>query len=605
MALAPTPRVPARVLCALLLFALHAPAALACSEPHRQKPPAAPAKAVLGPAPAQASGLWFDPTRSGEGLVVQVLDDGRVLAAWFTYPPAGEPDEQAWIVAQGSVFDGATIRFPVVLRPRGARFGDAFDPAQVVDEPWGTLSLELRDCANAVLRWGGPAGWGSGERALARLTVPDQLDCRAPRALTASGARARSGLRARSGAWFVPARSGEGWFIEDLDGGRSVLTWFTFSPDGRQAWVNGVGTRSGDRLDVDVIQTRGTRFGAAFDAAAVERVPWGRITVDFGTCGAGRLAYASTRDGYGAATREIVRLAATAGTTCVDDFAERTRGTWREHAPMPQPAQSEVAATVLDGNIHVLGGFGDLRGHKRYDVARDAWERLADLPAGRHHGAAFAFEGAVYFSGGEPVDGDAINGGFRYDAAASSWRALPQLAFNFGSHAAVLHGRAYVGNEDGSLQVYDLRSGATGRVEPASARQRDHSQVLAWQGEIWMIGGRAPETNSVAIYDPTLARWRAGPPLNRARGGFAAAVIDGHLVVAGGELLAGGARLERSVEVLAPGADAWRFAPEMPVALHGVGSAAVGGRFWLLGGSTVAGSAAGQSARTFSLELQP
>lgn len=599
-------RIPSRLLAAAACgLAVHAVPLGACSEPHGARPPALPAKAALGPAPAHANGSWFNPSRSGEGLAVQVLDDGRVVAAWFTYPPAGAPGEQAWLVAQDGTFDGDTVRFPQVFRPRGGRFGDGFDPSQVVNEAWGTLSLRLLDCANAVLRWDGPAGWGSGERAITKASVPDQVDCRAPRALTASGARAEAGLRARSGSWFVPGRGGEGWLVEDLDGGFSLVTWFTYTPDGQQAWLTGAGRREGNRLRVDLVQPRGTRWGDAFDAGAVALTAWGEATFEFASCTSAGLQHRSIREGYGNGTRGVVRLVGTAGTTCVDDFRERTAGTWREHAPMPAPAQSEVAVAVLDGRIHVLGGFGDLRGAKRYDVARDAWERLADLPAGRHHGAAFAFDGAVHFSGGEPVDGDSINGGFRYDAGSGAWRPLPQLAFNFGSHAAVLHGRAYIGNEDGSLQVYDPRTGATGRIEPASVRQRDHSQVLAWQGEIWMIAGRAPETTSVSIYDPVLARWRAGPPLNRARGGFAAAVVDGHLVVAGGELLFGGARLERSVEVLAPGADAWRLAPEMPVALHGVGGAAVGGRFWLLGGSTVAGSAAGQSARTFSLELQP
>jgi hypothetical protein len=142
-------------------------------------------------------------------------------------------------------------------------------------------------------------------------------------------------------------------------------------------------------------------------------------------------------------------------------------------------------------------------------------------------------------------------------------------------------------------------------IAPASTRPRDHSQVLAWLGEIWVIGGRAPETTSVSIYDPVSGRWRAGPSLNRARGGFAAAVVDGHLVVAGGEVFTGGVRLEPSVELLAPGAAAWRLAGNMPLALHGVGGAGIGRRFYLLGGSTVAGSAGGGNPRTFSAELLP
>ena len=35
------------------------------------------------------SGSWFDPARAGEGFVVQILDDGRALVTWFTYPPEG------------------------------------------------------------------------------------------------------------------------------------------------------------------------------------------------------------------------------------------------------------------------------------------------------------------------------------------------------------------------------------------------------------------------------------------------------------------------------------------------------------------------------------
>lgn len=584
------------------------PLAQACNEPHAvplHVAPAAKAAPVLGSV-AALSGSWFDPRRSGEGIALQVLPDGRAVAAWFTYPPEGQPGEQAWLVAADGVFDGQALRFANVFRPRGGVFGEAFDPTQVVNEPWGALTLRFADCERATLEYTGPAGWGSGTRSLDKFTAPDQLDCRGNRTLTAAGARAPAGLRARSGSWFVPSRSGEGWLVEDIGGGLSVLTWFTYGPDGRQAWLTGAGAREGDRLVVDLVQTRGTRFGDAFDANAVERLAWGRVEIDFARCDAATLRYSATRPGFGAASRAIVRLVGTAGAECVDDFRERTLGDWREHAPMPAPAQSEIATAVLDGRIHVLGGFGDLRGFKRYDVAADRWQRLPDLPAGRHHAAAFAFDGAIFLSGGALTGGgDQLTGGFRFDPATGGWTPRPQLPFNFGSHAAVLHGRAWIGNEDGSLQVYDPRSDAVATIAPASSRPRDHSQVLAWLGEIWMIGGRAPETTSVSIYDPVSGAWREGPSLNRARGGFAAAVVDGHLVVAGGEVFTGGVRLEPSVEVLAPGANAWRLAGTMPLALHGVGGAGVGGRFYLLGGSTVAASAGGGNPRTFSAGLAP
>jgi hypothetical protein len=284
----------------------------------------------------------------------------------------------------------------------------------------------------------------------------------------------------------------------------------------------------------------------------------------------------------------------------------RTRGNWTEHAPMPAPAQSELAATRSGTDLYVLGGYGDPRGFKRYDTVLDRWARLPDLPAGRDHLAAFVLADAVWYSGGEPNgDGDQLQPGFRYDIASATWTPAPVLRPGFGSHAAVLFGRAYIGSEDGSLQEFDPRQGAARTIRPAGSIARDHSQVVAFLGEIWMIAGRAPETTSVSIYDPITERWRFGPPLGRARGGFAAAVLGQQIVVAGGEVLGGGTRLERSLEVYAAGADGWVFGPELPLAVHGVGGAAVGTRFYLLGGSTRAGSASFGSQRTFSVDLQP
>ena len=196
---------------------------------------------------------------------------------------------------------------------------------------------------------------------------------------------------------------------------------------------------------------------------------------------------------------------------------------------------------------------------------------------------------------------------FRYDVATNRWEARPELtAFNFGSHAAVLNGRAFVGNGDGSLQEYDPAHRLVRRIARAQQqRPRDHSQVVAFMGEIWMIAGRSPETLSVSIYDPVTERWRAGPSINRGRGGFAAAVVGEQIVIGGGEVLSQPARIEPTVEIYTAGADAWRFGPNLPVAVHGVTAAALNGRFYLVGGATVAGTADGRTGRLFSILFGP
>jgi len=105
--------------------------------------------------------------RNGEGVILQVLPTGRALAIWFTYPAAGEPGEQAWLIAQDGIIEGDSIRFSQVLRPLGGRFGAAFDPAQVQLQNWGTLEMRFSSCQASTLSWAGPASYGSGAPAAA------------------------------------------------------------------------------------------------------------------------------------------------------------------------------------------------------------------------------------------------------------------------------------------------------------------------------------------------------------------------------------------------------------------------------------------------------
>jgi hypothetical protein len=581
--------------------------ALLCSVTHAQTATTGPYWA--GPA---LSGSWYDPARSGEGIIVQMQPTGRVLAVWFTYPTtaptAPSAAAQAWLVADDGVAEGNTVRFNAVLQPQGGVFGAGFDPAKINRAPWGTLTLEVRDCNTLVARYAGPAAFGSGERTLQRLTVIDQVDCTGARSLTPSGARALDGLQAKSGTWFVPSRSGEGWLLEDLPGGRATVYWFTYDTAGNQAYATGVGTRSGGRYEFnELITTRGTLFGNAFNAANVQRVPWGSLTLTFSQCNQAQVRYASTVPGYGSAEYTAVRLADIAGAPCIDGTpAPRLRGSWAEAAAMPAPFQSELAATTFDGKLYALGGAGDDRGFKRYDPASNSWTRLPDMPSGRNHHVAFAVDGGVYFSGGA-VDAAAASEGYRYDIAAQRWEARPEMIYTYGSQAAVLNGRAYIGDLNGELKEYDTARRVLRVISPHPAkRERDHSQVVAYLGEIWMISGRTPETRSVVIYDPVSERWRDGPSLARGRGGFAAAVVGDQIMIGGGELLANGrVVLEPTTEIYTAGGNTWAAGPNLPVPVHGVPGAALNGRFYVMSGSTKAGAFDGATGRVFSIELMP
>jgi len=553
---------------------------------------------------ASLSGAWYDPQRSGEGVVLQVLESGQVVAVWYTYPATGETGEQAWLISSEGRIEADRVRFANVLRPMGGRFGAAFDASAVRNQAWGRMDLRMIDCNTLEFSYEGPPAYGSGTRTLRRLTSLDQVGCAGERRLTGSGARAQSSLRGRSGAWYVPERAGEGWMLEELADGRASLYWFTFTPEGEQAWFIAIGQSEGDSYVFnDLLKSRGTRFGEAFESAQVELSRAGSLRLDRGNCSRIAVDYSVEGELWGEAQRQPIRLTRPAGASCRDAMPAAVSNLgWAERARMPSPFQSEHAAAVLDGKAYTLGGFGALRGLRRYDLETGSWAELAQLPAGRDHPASFAIDGHVYLVGGAlNGGGDQTSAGFRYLPAQDRWEPAPEFRALYGSSAAILHGYAWIGDVTSELHQYDPRARRARRIPMPEGAPRDHSRVLAFMDEIWVIGGREPETERVDIYDPASGRWRAGPSLNRFRGGFAAATVGDRLVVTGGEVIARGLRIVPETEVYTAGEEAWQLAPALPVPVHGSAAVSVDGRMWVFGGSTNPGLASGASGRTYEL----
>jgi hypothetical protein len=92
------------------------------------------------------------------------------------------------------------------------------------------------------------------------------------------------------GAWYQPARSGEGCVLslEGVDGLFAMTCYF--HRQGEQIWVLGVAELRGDALDFAPVQiTRGTGYGSAFDPASVVRETFGRMRLSLSDCNHGVL----------------------------------------------------------------------------------------------------------------------------------------------------------------------------------------------------------------------------------------------------------------------------------------------------------------------------
>lgn len=264
------------------------------------------------------TGAWYDPQRSGEGLLIETLEDHLALVIWFTFPPVGQ-GEQAWMLGVGRV-QGHGIVVDDLQSVRGARFGAQFDPADVVREAWGGLKLAVQvrpDLPAPLLYPGlgqlqlhieyqGPEGW-SGSRLLQQQLLEVG---RNPALPLATGSDPRSWQN--SGTYYDPARSGEGFQIQQFDAGNgswpTVITWFTFDNAGRPMWLIGLGTASGNTLDLDLLRPTGTHFGLDFMAADVVRAPWGSARIQFEGCDRARLTWQALDPAFASGTLDAQRL---------------------------------------------------------------------------------------------------------------------------------------------------------------------------------------------------------------------------------------------------------------------------------------------------------
>jgi hypothetical protein len=250
------------------------------------------------------SSAWYDPERSGEGFMLEILSSDQALLYWFTYDHAGEQD---WYIAVGEI-DGYRIRFPELLRVSGGEFGPGFDPGQVTEEVVGSAAFIWSSCDSGFMDWS--VGTEYGRMTLSRLTRVMGIDCgRPPMAPIMHEALL-------SGSWYDPAHNGEGYTLEVLVDGRVLLYWFSFGPDGNRRWFFGIGEIRDGKFSFDeMLTTRGGAFGSGFDPATVEEISWGSLELDI-ACEGGVAAYSSIEEGFGDGSLNVVHLTTLDGLSC-------------------------------------------------------------------------------------------------------------------------------------------------------------------------------------------------------------------------------------------------------------------------------------------------
>jgi Sporulation and spore germination/Kelch motif len=256
-------------------------------------------------------------------------------------------------------------------------------------------------------------------------------------------------------------------------------------------------------------------------------------------------------------------------------------GSWRLLPPAPIAAQADRTSVWTGRELLLLGRSGAAA----YAPRRNAWRRLARLPAARYRvawtgkealawgRAAFAYDGSwrrlpkppvaepafVAWTGRELI-GWSGSGGAAYRPAAKRWRRLPAAPF--------LGSAAWTGSElivvSGSRAAAFVPASGWHELSPLPEPRAGASAV--WDGtELLVVGGSDAQAQGFA-YDPKVNSWRRLAPMDSGRAHAAAVWTGTRLLVWGGETGTPGAFvIPPHGLAYDPRADRWSPLPQAPL----------------------------------------
>lgn len=124
------------------------------------------------------NGTFFDPARSGEGIMVDFFDIGTtekgVFVSWYTYDDAGNG---LWLVGNATLAPNATsVDIPMIVTT-GGRFGPLFQTANIRRTGWGSINLRFPNCGTTVMRYTRTSDGQTGQYTMGRLGPASGVSC--------------------------------------------------------------------------------------------------------------------------------------------------------------------------------------------------------------------------------------------------------------------------------------------------------------------------------------------------------------------------------------------------------------------------------------------
>ncbi len=231
---------------------------------------------------------YIDSTYEGASAFNDHPDrDSRFL--WSDFPTSMSPGESATV--QILVRNEGNQKWS---QASGFRLSETAN-----DHAWGPGTIQIDNDANEIAKYGGVF---RGRPVLFEFTVtapgtPGVYE--AHYSMTHSGGTpfgeaftiqvavgAEDVQAGHSGAFYYPARDGEGNYVEILNENRAVVYTFSYRPDGSgPAWFIGVGDIIGGSIVIDdLLRPIGTSFGSGFNTNDIEFSQAGSMSMGFVDC---------------------------------------------------------------------------------------------------------------------------------------------------------------------------------------------------------------------------------------------------------------------------------------------------------------------------------
>ena len=350
----------------------------------------------LSSAAQDYAGVWWDQTRSGQGITL--AQQGNILSgAWYLYDESGNG---LWVTFIDEL-DGNSLTADL-LRFTGPALGGPWDSGQVASEPIGsvTITFASNESATFVYSVNGVTGTLN--------LVPFSLGTGSEGAL--------------GGVWWDQTRSGLGITLAH-EGNILSGAWYLYDESGDGLWVTFIAEFTDDSVTVDLLRFTGPPLGSPWDPALVTATPVGEMTLispsdDFmrfdyeingvdgylnllrfgessGTC--------ADISGMWAGTEVVTLTCSVAGESFTDTVSSEVAGTFEQDGCLVNytvPGFGVVRDGVADGNRLFLSGplLGDSGGNIQLTLNALALEGQIDgdglslLGIGRAQGVLNGFD---------------------------------------------------------------------------------------------------------------------------------------------------------------------------------------------------------------------